>query len=629
MGQESCLIDGGLHHVPSQVLAGGCSRTRRDVEVAEGEEGVKDIRLSIKASLHWNHSYDAALPLQLIPLSSHCVNTIQKLGPGHVGERGTGSALGSEFDIVVKEWVERADVSPSWILSDAAFWCTEREIEEQEEQSAIPETPSPTKLPGASKLTTAKGEQQMEAQVRIAPSLATMMSDLIEQNSLLLVSVRALDATESLESSAAVGSSNDRNSAWTQLALLGGIALNGRVGFLQFVSEAAEKQTSVDTAVTAIQQTAAGVPGAAGAPTPEPFVSHMLEEWMCKQCDRSLDMGKSEQGVAAGTNFAEAEEPRNEDKSHGQDEPATRPEEKARSKLLQMARSHQRTLECSSVVSAASHAAPSSGMVAEDTRSALSIFAGGDGSTLFVLGERRGDGVAKCADSTAVHLTSLARAALTEGEALQQMDERYELLQTEYLDRNPRTLFEQVIPECMEALQKLHACSSSHRTSVGDRRVGCERDGEPGVDAGTVYSEEEDMGNRGDGKGPSGLKMNEQEGGQEAEDSAEARVADAGKDPRQVIKSHVTSNWIKKPKEWKAWVGKGVPKEVCKRRHEFQALLRLYLVGLMGKSVSDPLPMHGQVMTFVLRSALFHYRARVGMRGGTPSENSCSSTLCV
>jgi hypothetical protein len=611
------------------VLAGGCSRTRRDVEVAEGEEGVKDIRLSIKASLHWNHSYDAALPLQLIPLSSHCVNTIQKLGPGHVGERGTGSALGSEFDIVVKEWVERADVSPSWILSDAAFWCTEREIEEQEEQSAIPETPSPTKLPGASKLTTAKGEQQMEAQVRIAPSLATMMSDLIEQNSLLLVSVRALDATESLESSAAVGSSNDRNSAWTQLALLGGIALNGRVGFLQFVSEAAEKQTSVDTAVTAIQQTAAGVPGAAGAPTPEPFVSHMLEEWMCKQCDRSLDMGKSEQGVAAGTNFAEAAEPRNEDKSRGQDEPATRPEEKARSKLLQMARSHQRTLECSSVVSAASHAAPSSGMVAEDTRSALSVFAGGDGSTLFVLGERRGDGVAKCADSTAVHLTSLARAALTEGEALQQMDERYELLQTEYLDRNPRTLFEQVIPECMEALQKLHACSSSHRTSVGDRRVGCERDGEPGVDAGTVYSEEEDMGNRGDGKGPSGLKMNEQEGGQEAEDSAEARVADAGKDPRQVIKSHVTSNWIKKPKEWKAWVGKGVPKEVCKRRHEFQALLRLYLVGLMGKSVSDPLPMHGQVMTFVLRSALFHYRARVGMRGGTPSENSCSSTLCV
>jgi hypothetical protein len=598
--------------------------------VAEGEEGVKDIRLSIKASLHWNPTYDAALPLQLIPLSSHCVNAIQKLGPGHVGERGTGSALGSELDIVVKEWVERADVSPSWILSDAAFWCTEREIEEQEEQSAIPETPSPTKLPGASKLTTAKGEQEMEAQVRtIAPSLATMMSHLIEQNSLLLVSVRALGATESLASSAAVGSSNDRNSAWTQLALLGGIAPNGRVGFLQFVSEAAEKQTSVDTAVTAIQQTAAAVPGAAGAPTPEPFVSHMLEEWMCKQCDRSLDMGKSEQGVAAGTNIAEAAEPRDEDKSRGQDEPATRPEEKARSKLLQMARSHPRTLECSSAVSAASHAAPSSGMVAEGTRSALSVSAGGGGSTLFVLGDRRGDGVAKCADSTAVHSASLVRAALTEGEALRQMDERYELLQTEYLDRNPRTLFEQVIPECMEALQKLHACSSSHRTSVGVRGGGCVRHEEPGVDAGTVYSEEEDMGNRGDGKGPAGLKMNEQEGGQEAEENAEANPADAGKDPRQVIKSHVTSNWIKKPKEWKAWAGKGVPKDVCKRRHEFQALLRLYMVGFMGKSVSDPLPMQGQVMTFVLRSALFHYRARVGIRGGTPSENACSSTLCV
>jgi hypothetical protein len=195
------------------------------------------------------------------------------------------------------------------------------------------------------------------------------------------------------------------------------------------------------------------------------------------------------------------------------------------------------------------------------------------------------------------------------------MDERYELLQTEYLDRNPRTLFEQVIPECMEALQKLHDCSSSRRTSVGDRRGRGGREGEPGVDAGTVYSEEEDMGNRGDGKGPSGLKKNEQEGEQEADGKAEASVSDAGKDPRQVIKSHVTSKWIKKPKEWKAWeVGKGVPKEVCKRRHEFQALLRLYLVGFMGKSVSDPLPLEGQVMKFVLRSALCHYRAHRSAR---------------
>jgi hypothetical protein len=44
-----------------------------------------------------------------------------------------------------------------------------------------------------------------------------------------------------------------------------------------------------------------------------------------------------------------------------------------------------------------------------------------------------------------------------------------------------------------------------------------------------------------------GLNMNVQEGGQEEEEKAESRVADAGKDPRRVTMSHVISNWIKKP----------------------------------------------------------------------------------
>ena len=99
--------------------------------------------------------------------------------------------------------------------------------------------------------------------------------------------------------------------------------------------------------------------------------------------------------------------------------------------------------------------------------------------------------------------------------------------------------------------------------------------GDPGVDAGegpqgTVHSEEEDMGDGVDGKQPSGPKITEKNGGEDGQEKTGASAADTGKDPRKIIMSHVKSNWIKDPKEWNAWVGKGVTKEVGKRRHEFQ-----------------------------------------------------------
>jgi hypothetical protein len=84
---------------------------------------------------------------------------------------------------------------------------------------------------------------------------------------------------------------------------------------------------------------------------------------------------------------------------------------------------------------------------------------------------------------------------------------------------------------------------------------------------GTVHSEEEDAGSR-DRKGSSGLNMNVQEGGQEEEEKAESRVADAEKDPRRVTMFHVISNWIKKPEAERvhAW-GKG-----CQRRSADDAM---------------------------------------------------------
>ena len=75
-----------------------------------------------------------------------------------IGDAMGGGDEGSEsFSLVVtvEEWMERADVSPSWFIADAGCWCEEieeieemtHELDEEEEVRAIPETPSPAKLP--------------------------------------------------------------------------------------------------------------------------------------------------------------------------------------------------------------------------------------------------------------------------------------------------------------------------------------------------------------------------------------------------------------------------------------------------------------------------------------------------
>jgi hypothetical protein len=79
-----------------------------------------------------------------------------------IGDARGGGDEGSEslsLVVTVEEWLERADVSPSWFIADAGCWCEEVEgieetthelDEEEEEVRAIPETPSPAKLPASS-----------------------------------------------------------------------------------------------------------------------------------------------------------------------------------------------------------------------------------------------------------------------------------------------------------------------------------------------------------------------------------------------------------------------------------------------------------------------------------------------
>jgi hypothetical protein len=64
------------------------------------------------------------------------------------GYEGSGSL---SFVVTVEEWIDRADVSPSWFIADAGCWCEEiegieettHELDEEEEVRAIPETLSP------------------------------------------------------------------------------------------------------------------------------------------------------------------------------------------------------------------------------------------------------------------------------------------------------------------------------------------------------------------------------------------------------------------------------------------------------------------------------------------------------
>ncbi len=146
----------------------------------------------------------------------------------------------------------------------------------------------------------------------------------------------------------------------------------------------------------------------------------------------------------------------------------------------------------------------------------------------------------------------------------------------------------------LEGLQGRAAatCSSSSST-LHDAFVGAE-----GTKTGGKVREdnreaegETEKGPKGGGchalKGVGGGVLGGEGEGLEGEQMEVAMALKKEGEPRQVLLSFMTSRWIKKPKEWNSWVG--LPKELSKRQHEFQALLRLYVVSLMEKKIVDPL----------------------------------------
>jgi len=138
--------------------------------------------------------------------------------------------------------------------------------------------------------------------------------------------------------------------------------------------------------------------------------------------------------------------------------------------------------------------------------------------------------------------------AHTVDEALAQLNERYNLMLSTHMRTNPRSFFEQVIPEFNAVLDTLQASKEG------------EEGGSP-------------------------------EGTQRGEQNVVCKSADEGKivkGVRREIVSLITSKWIQKPKMWKLW-DMGMEKDEYKRLHEFQALLRLYLNGRPGKVHTDPI----------------------------------------
>jgi hypothetical protein len=151
--------------------------------------------------------------------------------------------------------------------------------------------------------------------------------------------------------------------------------------------------------------------------------------------------------------------------------------------------------------------------------------------------------------------------ASTVSEALEHLEECYRLLLDEYPDKNPRDLFEHAIPKCIALIDSLQPKAVEAK-----------------MDIVTAVEQQSPRGRIDEGR-------------EATEVQDKQRETHEDKDAQRVILSYVTSNWIKNPKHWNEWLEAGVEKDVAKRQHEFQALLRLYLVGLKkgGESAADPL----------------------------------------
>ena len=526
---EMCFANGGL----IKAEAGVRKHTGSEVASAGGStnQGTAcgDLTTSVIAALDMCPSEStpaskkSAISLRLSPVNTEGLAALRLLQDEAKGTNVQGHSE-SCVVVAVEEWLQREEVSPAMLISDAAWWCEESDSHAQELQ-AIPETPSPAKGPNGARHVSSdhKDSEHVSAQ----PSFADMLQDLAEHNALLLVSVRA------------------KAGAVRQLALVSSIAYNGRIGFLQFVSDAVLRrppQTAAETG-TAVLATADAI----GTDPLPVFGSHMLEAWTwtpAKHLNQKLrEFAKQSQqddtaaAAHSSTSLCDTED-QGGFNACGEDDMAWE-------RLLQLAKQHLADFVSPAAVEAAGGEALKMDLNSDGTR-------GGEPKVAVAAS---GSDVPDVTLSTAQIGQNIQETSIRE--VLERLDARYELLLTKYTNQNPLVLFDQIIPECLGLVQKLT-----------DSCTGAENDAA-------------------------------MEAGQDDQVGLTSRTC-KNMDARQVVLTHIKGKWIKKTKEWSVWVSSTVSREESRRRHEFQALLRLYVKASVKRATADDA--QGQGLTVVLKA---------------------------
>ena len=551
--------------------------------------------------------------MRLSPVNDNGVAMLQILqlsDVGKVGEGGSGGegAIDGQLLLVMEaeQWLEQSDICASWFSSNAACWCEEEtDIVHTElttkEETMIPETPSPVKrvvepsrsvcvTDNAQPRTHAETQAHMQSHVvprapRVVPPLPTVLHDLNDHKALLLVTIRS-SSTNVLTSSFSSAPSSSANTSVSkvQRALLSGLAPNGRVGFLQFVTDRV-CESPVEPEPCKVEEDKRNeqvLPN---------FGSHMMEEWAWKPCPHLLELGKpcSPSASADVQNATDASAAARKDMATTEKTAtfashvytATAAESRiARAKLLKIMQMQNSSAAatCSSSATVVSSDSIASAFTAACATASGSNSSGVDGDASGGVSVDTDGGY--CAETIARMGGEKIEAATVE-DALEQLHNRYTLMLGTYTCRNPLSFFAQVIPEFNAVLETLQA--SSKERSVDERvELG---DGEK--------MEATECGMTGDGtQGEDGGSQGTLQGTGVGEQQALGKSADEGRvveGVRREIVSLITSKWIEKPKAWNMWLGMGMAKDECKRQHEFQALLRLYLSGRPGKAHKDPI----------------------------------------
>jgi hypothetical protein len=574
--QEICLEGGGLAKAvaaPAGAIGGGTIATLKLSSSAHGEAG--DGRPMVEASAE-RHAH---VLLRTRPLDAQSARAIRACLRADGIPPGNGDESCPEMELAVEQWIEREEVSPTWYLPGAACWCEQLAEMPGAEMASIPETPSPTKRP-----LTAHTSSEPEAREPDAEpvTLSTVLDDLARFNAVLLVSLRPVSKVPS-SSHTANEVSGDKGTV--QHALLSSIAPNFRVGFLQMVSDEVMKESSQDSSMAAT-----AVHDAPAAQKLPPFTSHLLEEWTWKPCERDLKRVCPIE-VAYGPTGSQRQH-----KDVDKDAAA----QKMRAEFLEYSKQHiLKTQRNGDAVSDAVSTRVS--WVSEGSCASLPSALAGSGDSNVAI-EKPGT---LTSGMRGGHAQSMRGA--TEEEVLQALDEGYHGLLGTFLEKCPLDFFEQVIPQCIAHIVGLReGCSSRAAApaavSEGEEKVAMPPDGGVlGVQGGSAQVERKD----------------------EAQRSEGTQVKE--KDPPRVVMSHIIQHWIKKKKEWEGWQAT-VKAEEVKRRHELQALLRLYVPRLSGKAIADPMEKTtlGNVLRYSTKDCALAWLARGALILTGPVSSQCA-----